>query len=68
MHTKAQLEGMIGRFFFKSNLLIQDKMLRQKPTQFMENCGIGRHLNCLQNLEGSIILVCGLEKNLSLKD
>jgi len=43
-------------------------MLRQKPTQLVENCSIVRHGNCLQNPEGSIMLVCGFEDNVGLED
>lgn len=53
---------------FKSNLLVQAEMLRQKPTQVMENCSTGRHQSCLQNPESSIMLFCGLEDNESLED
>lgn len=57
-----------GEICFKSNLLVPAKFLRQRPTQLMENCSTGRHQNCLQNPESSILLFCGLEDNVSLEN
>lgn len=43
-------------------------MLRQKPTQLVEIYSTGKHQNCLQNPDSSIMMFCGLEENVSLED
>lgn len=68
MQTKGTLRVNDWEICFKSNLLVQVEMLRHKPTQLMEDCSTGRHRNCLQNPESSIMLFCGLEDNVRLED